>query len=139
MTSLSIDPSVHCVTSPSMYMSIHHISSLSVDTSRHHTSSPSVNPSICPVTSLSTNSSVHHVSSPSIDPSIHHAPSPSDHLSTSDCLYEIMTHLSACLSSVMTQCLHNSSQSLAVMNGSNPARQSNSVGPLLSMTYLQVI
>ena len=35
-------------------------------------------------------------------------------------------------------CTHDSSQSLAVVNGSNPARPRNSIGPLLTTTYFYV-
>ena len=78
--------------------------------------------------------------------------SPSDHPSLPDHLYDEPTSLSACpslsdcLNATMTrptvhpssttiQCTQDSSQSLAVVNGSNPTRPRNSVGPLLTMTY----
>ena len=56
-------------------------------------------------------------------------------LSTSDHLTATMTCLTVRPSSTMIQCAQDSSQSLAVMNGSNSTRPRNSVGPLLTMTY----
>ena len=81
--------------------------------------------------------------------------SPSDHLSPPNCLYDeptslttcpsasycltiTMTCLTVCPSSTTIQRTQDSSQSLAVMNGSNRARPRNSVGPLLTMTYFYV-
>ena len=64
--------------------------------------------------------------------------SPSACLSLSDCLAATTTHPPRCLSSHTIHCTHDSSQSLAVMNGSNPASPRNSVGPLLTTTYFYV-
>ena len=65
-----------------------------------------------------------------------HPPTPPVHPSTSDHLYTTLTHLSTCPSSVMPKHPHTSSQTLAVMNGNNPAIP---VGPLLSLAYFYVV
>ena len=165
MTSPSIDPPHH-VSSPSIDTSFHHLSHQSVNTSVSLMTSPSIDPSIHHVTSLPIDPSIHHVTCPSVNPSVHPVLSLSDCPSMSNCLYAIftspsdypsictslsdcpspsdhlsktMTHPSACLSSVTTKHLHDSTQSLAVMNGSNPASTRYSVGPLLTMTYFYML
>ena len=55
--------------------------------------------------------------------------------SLSDCLTTTTTCPTIFPSSTMIQRTQDSSQSLAVMNGSNPVSISKSVGPLLTMTY----
>ena len=65
-------------------------------------------------------------------------PSLSACLSLSDSLTATMTHPTICPSSHMIHHTQDSSQSLAVVNGSNPARPRNSVGPLLTTTYFYV-
>ena len=143
----SVDPSVCHVTSPSINPSVHHA---------HHATSPSVNPSICHAASLSVDKSVHHVTHPYIDTSIHPVISLSDLLSLSDCrcnnstslsdcqsmsdhLYKTLSHPSAHLSSVTTKHLHDSSQSLSVVNMEQSHKAKKFHRPLLTMTYFYVI
>ena len=66
----------------------------------------------------------------------HNPPSPSTCSSPSDSLTTTMTRHTICLSSHTIHRTQDSSQSLAVVNGSNPTKPRNSVGPLLTMTYL---
>ena len=122
---------------------------------------PPIHPAISPSDCMSLSNYLYAIlPHPSDCPSLSdHSPaiftSPSDHLSLSDCLYNkpsspsaclslsgsltaTTTHLTAHPSSNMIQCTQDSSQSLAVKNGSNPARPRNSVMPLLTMTYFYV-
>ena len=155
-------PSMHDMASPSI-IPIHP----SYDQSVHHpvnsslTHHPPTSPTIC----LSDHSSLSdhlytilpHLSDcpSSSDHSSAISTSPSDHLSLPDHLYDTSQSLSACLSpsnslaattthpttcpsSNMIQCTQDSSQSLAVVNGSNPARSKYSVGPFLTTTYFYV-
>ena len=160
LNSQSVNPSVCHSTSPSVEIfintSIHHDTSLSIDTSIHHHTSLPINLS---VSHLSSPSFDPHTTSLSVDPPDHlykiftspsghpspsddlynHSTSPSDCLSLSNHMYATMTHLSACPLSNMTKCSHDSSQSLAVMHGSNPARPRNSVGSFLTKTYFYAL
>ena len=124
----------------------------------HQSVTPPASPAICPPDHLSPSDHLY-----TILPRPSNCPSSSDHSSAiftslSDCLslpthlYDTSQSLSACLSpsdsltatmthptagpsSNMIQRTQDSSQSLAVMNGSNPASPRNSVGPLLTTTY----
>ena len=151
---------------PSINQHVDQATSLSIDLSLHHATSLTVNPPIHPGLSpsncLSMSDHLHTIfTSPSdcpsqsdclytILPSPSDCPSTSDHLynnsnslsdylSLSDHLYNTMTCLSAHLSSNTTHCSHSSSQSLAVVNGSNAARPRNSIGPLLTSTYFYML
>ena len=141
VTSLSINPSVCHVTSPSVDPSVCHVTSLSINMSVSHVTCPSIphpafslsdHPSMpdhlyAILPSLSDHPSMSDClstifTSPSDCPSTPNSlydnlTSLSDCLSPSDHLTEATTHLSTCPSSNMTQCLHDSSQSLAAMNG----------------------
>ena len=64
--------------------------------------------------------------------------SPSACLSLSDCLTTTMTRPAVCPSTHMIHCTQDSSQSISVMNGSNPTRTRNSIGPVLTTTYFYV-
>ena len=164
-TSSSVILPIHHMTSPSILpicpsyeQSIHH----PVHSSLTH---PSVTPPVCPVISPSDHTSMsdclyailpHPFDCPSssdhssaIFTSLSDCLSPPDHLynkpsSLSDCplpsgsLTETMTRLTACPSSNMIQHKQDSSQSLAVMNGSNPTSPRNSAGPLLTMTSFYI-
>ena len=95
-------------------------------------------PSGCPTSSdcpstVSTSPSAH----PSLPDSLYDEPtSPSACPSPSDSLTATMTHPTICPSSHMIHHTQDSSQSLAVVNWSNPASQRNFIGPLLATTYL---
>ena len=122
-----------CTPSLSVHQMIHHY--LIICTT-NHVAHLYVDTSVCHVHSLSDHLSMSdHLytifASPSDDPS------PPDHLynkSTSlpDCLStsNYLSETSTCLSDV---------QSLAVMNGINPPRTRNSVGPLRAATYFYMI
>ena len=140
----SVIPSVHVATSPSVNPSVCHMTSpsviLSILHSTHLSVTPPIHPPISPSDHLSNSdhlytllpclsdcppSSAH---SSAIVTSLLDHPSPPDHLynnsqSPSACLSpvgsltETMTHMTAYPSSNMIQCMQDSSQSLAVMNG----------------------
>ena len=153
---LSIDMSIcHHVTSPSVILSLHNVTSPSINISVVNLTCPSLSPPVCPVLSPSDHLSMsNHLYAilpslsdcaemsdcpPTICTSLSDHPSLPNHLynkftSASACLppsthlTDTMTHPSAHPSSHMTQQMHDSSQSLAVVNGSNPIRPRLSIG-----------
>ena len=151
-----MDMSVCHTTSQSVCQSTHKSVTLSV----HTTASPSIipiHPSYAQSVLHPVNSSMTRQSStPPISPkiSLSGCPTSSDRSSNlympnrlydnplslsacpspSNCLTATMTRPSVRLSSNTIHHTQDSSQSLAIVNGSNPARPRNSVGPLLTMT-----
>ena len=155
LTSMSVALSVHDVASPSVipiHPSYHHPIYTSLTC---QSVTPPVSPAICPSDSPSQSDHLY-----TILPHLSTCPSSSDHSFTiytslsdhpphlydeptslsacpspSDCLTATTTRLTIHPSPTTIQHTQDSSQSLAVVNGSNPARPRNSVGPLLSTTY----
>ena len=119
--------SICYVTSPSINQSICHATSLPIDPSVCYLTCPYVNMSVCPLLSPSDHPSLsNHLYAIFTIPSdclsqlncLHeNFTSLSDCRSMSDHLYKTLTSPSACPPSVMTKHLHNSRQSLAVVNG----------------------
>ena len=146
MTSLSVTPAVHHVTSPSVTLSIYHVTHPSIDLSICHATclyvDTSIHTALCPSAYLSLFNCLYAIftslsdclSLP--DHLYDNSTSPADCPSMSDHLYTVMTGLFTHLLSIMTKHLHNSSQSLAVLNGSNPTGLRNSVGPFLAYDLL---
>ena len=152
-TSPSVNPCVCHSTSPSVHPSVHYMTSPSISTSICHSTHPSVTPPIHPLISPSDHPSMSNcphviLPCPSDSPSLSDhssailtspsdCPSPPDHLyANSQCLSACPSpseHLNATptCSSVhqsfthMTQCMHDSSQSLAVMNGKQSHKAKN--------------
>ena len=131
-TNLSIIPSIHNMTSPSINISVIHVTCPSLSPPVHSMFSPSDYPSKCNhlCTILPSLADCPETSDclptiftcPSDNLSLpnhqyDNYPSPSACLSPSDHLSATMIHLCACLSSHTTQCMHDSSQCLAVVNG----------------------
>ena len=152
-TSLSVNPSVCPATSPSMNMSLSDLTCPTV--------TPPIHPAISPLDHLLMSDCLDAIlPHPSDHPSLSDCSSAiftslSDHLSPPNCLYnnsqslsacpslsshltKTMTHPTVCPSSNMIQHMPDSSQSLAVMNGSNPASSRNPVGPFLTVIYFYV-
>ena len=134
-----ISPAIHLSDSPSpsncLYTILPHPSGC--PSSSDHSSTIYTSPSDCP-------SPPDHLYTQPLSlsdlPSMHDClyddpPSPSACPSLSDSMTATMTHPTIHPSSQTIHHTQDSSQSRAVMNGSNPARPRNSVGFLLTMTY----